>query len=327
MKKPDKESSSELDARRYYLSRMALAWGTLSLSSTPAAQQTDDSPLDFGFIKHPPGELYSLGRHRLHSLCVGDGDVTVLFEPGLGGSALEWLPIAESISSKVRACVYDRAGYAWSDPGSNPRHVVLLAREAKQLLRELKTDKNLILVGHSYGGLIMRQLASIMPGSVIGLILVDASHEDQFTRLAGESRVSMLPTSNNFVVSAPELPAGLRNDIKRKILALSRTRKTYAALHAEIESFRDSCDYLKNHRETFDFPVQIISRGLDPYANDDSAGNKNKIWHELQSEFLSLSAKAEQIIADNSGHHVHVDRPELIEAAIEKILMMHGDVK
>ncbi len=340
MKKLDKESKAstassqrdvphdqELQARRYYLSRLAMACGTLSLSNATIAQETDDSPLDFGFIKKPPGELYSLGRHRLHSLCMGESDVTVLFEPGLGGSALEWLPIAESISSNVRACIYDRAGYAWSDPGSNPRHVVLLAREAKQLLIAMKTNSNLILVGHSFGGLIMRQLASIMPGSVIGLILVDASHEDQFTRLAGESNVAMLPTSNNFVVSAPELPSGLRDDIKRKIRALSRMRKTYTALHAEIESFRDSCDYIKANRKSFHFPVKIISRGSDPYAGDNAAGNKDKIWHELQTEFLSLSETATQIIADDSGHHVHVDRPELIEDAIDKILTMHISAK
>ncbi len=317
----------ELIARRYYLSRMAAAGGSLFLSGAAAEEKSNDMPLDFGFIKQPPGDLYSLGRHRLHSLYEGDGEVTVLFEPGLGGSSLEWLPITESLKSKVRTCLYDRAGYAWSDPGSNPRHVVKLAYEARQLLGELKVDKKVILVGHSYGGLIMRQLASTMPDSVIGLILVDASHEDQFSRLAGESNVSMLPTSENFVVAAPELPAGLRDDIRRKILAFSRMRKTYTALHAEIASFRDSCAYIKANRQVFDFPVVVISRGLDPYADDNATGNKNRIWHELQTEFLSLSGDAEQKIADNSGHHIHIDQPELIKDAIDKLLLIQSKAK
>ena len=323
-------ADDDFNIRRAYLSRIAKMGGALVMSGAVAEESREDAPLDFGFIRQPPGELYSIGTHRLHYYCEGkhcqgrhsedESEVTVLFEPGLGGSALEWTPVVDMIKDKVRACLYDRAGYAWSDPGSNPRHVVKLAQEARHLFARLQVDSKVILVGHSYGGLIMRQLASTMPDSIVGLILVDASHEDQFSRLAGESDVSMLPTSEHFVVAAPELPSGLRNDIRRKILAFSRMRKTYAALHAEIASFRDSCNYIKQNRKTFDFPVIVLSRGLDPYAEDTAAGNKNRIWHELQSDFLTLSADAEQVIAENSGHHIHIDEPELIVEAIEKLV-------
>lgn len=310
--------------RRRFISRLMLLYGSLTASKSVSAQETDDAPLDFGFIKQPPGEMTSIGRHRLHSLCMGNANVTVLFESGLGGSSLEWLPIAEELQTTVRACLYDRSGYAWSDPGTMPRHVLKLADEVQQLLEALEIDKNIILVGHSYGGLIMRQLASEIPDSVIGLVLVDASHEDQFDRLEGESSVSMLPTSKSFIVSAPELPEGLREDIKKKIQAFSRMRKTYTALHAEIASFRDSCNYIKANRATFDFPIQVISRGIDLYANDEKAGNKDKIWHEMQKEYLQLSDISEQTIADNSGHHIHVDRPELIKKAIYKIIELNN---
>ena len=323
-------ADDDFNIRRAYLSRIAKMGGALVMSGAVAEESREDAPLDFGFIRQPPGELYSIGTHRLHYFCEGrhsadehsddESEVTVLFEPGLGGSALEWTPVVDMIKDKVRACLYDRAGYAWSDPGSNPRHVVKLAQEARHLFARLQVDSKVILVGHSYGGLIMRQLASTMPDNIVGLILVDASHEDQFSRLAGESDVSMLPTSEHFVVAAPELPSGLRNDIRRKILAFSRMRKTYAALHAEIASFRDSCNYIKQNRKTFDFPVIVLSRGLDPYAEDTAAGNKNRIWHELQSDFLTLSADAEQVIAENSGHHIHIDEPDLIVEAIDKLV-------
>lgn len=310
-------------ARRYYLAHLAAVGGSLFAHNAAMTEEANDTPLDFAFIKNLPGVMVSVGSHRLHSHCVGDGDVTVLFEPGLGGSALEWLPIAEQIQDKVISCLYDRAGYAWSDPGNNPRHIVPLADEARKMLELLKVDSKVILVGHSYGGLIMRQLASIMPNKVIGLVLVDASHEEQFTRLAGESEVSMLPTSDHFVVSAPGLPSGLRSDIRQKILAFSRMRKTYSALHAEIASFKGSCDHIKQTRKTFKFPVVVISRGLDPYNSVDEAGNKNAIWHEMQTEFLSLSENSTQTIAENSGHHVHIDQPELVQDAIDYLISTH----
>ena len=93
------------------------------------SEQSDSAPLDFGFIKNPPGKLYSVGTHRLHARFIGNGRTTVVFEPGLGGSSFEWLPLAEDLSREVRVVLYDRGGYAWSDPGASPRHVMRLSAE------------------------------------------------------------------------------------------------------------------------------------------------------------------------------------------------------
>lgn len=328
----------KLAARRRCLSGLVAAGGSALLSKANASEK-QQAPLSFEFIKNPPGKLYSVGDHRLHAWCTGSGNTTVLLEPGLGGSSLEWMPLAEELSQNTRVCLYDRGGYAWSDPGNNPRHVVILARELKSLLSTIKEDSSLILVGHSYGGLIMRQLAAHLPDQVKGLILVDASHEDQFQRLSNENNVAMLPSSRHFVVNTPEIPENLRQDVRNKILAFSRMRKTYAALHAEIESFADSCKYIRENKAPFDFPVTVISRGLDPYAGatpeasdqlsddpdssdltDQSEDNREKIWHELQSDLLNLSPVSKQIIARQSGHHIHIDQPQIIKQAILDLL-------
>lgn len=283
------------------------------------AIENEPKPLDFGFIKNPPGNLYNVGAHRLHARLFGEGETTVLLEPGLGGSSFEWLPLAEHLSQHVRVCIYDRGGYAWSDPGSNPRHLMRLSAETYLLFQAMDITGPVILVGHSYGGLLMRQLAAIIPNLVAGLVLVDASHEDQFDRMSDKSRVAMLPSSRYFVVSAPELPAGLRSDLKLKIEAFSRMRKTYSALHAEIANFAESCTHIQSTRRKFDFPVRIITRGQDPHAKADD-GRMNNIWNELQLDMLGLSDKSTQVIADNSGHHIHIDQPELVRQSILGLL-------
>ena len=286
-----------------------------SSSDSGGAGQPDSAPLDFGFIKNPPGKLYSVGTHRLHARFIGDGSTTVVFEPGLGGSSFEWLPLAEELGTQVRVVLYDRGGYAWSDPGANPRHVMRLSAEVLLLLRSMRVNGPVVLVGHSYGGLVMRQLASLISNPIAGLVLVDASHENQFQRMSESSRVAMLPSSRNFVVAAPELPLGLRDDIRRKIEAFSRMRKTYTALHAEIASFQESCNHIRDTRRRFNFPVSVISRGKDPHAEQDN-GKTNRIWNELQLDLLSLSQVSSQTMALNSGHHVHIDEPEYIRDSV-----------
>lgn len=338
-KKPGKHNQSSIDisappdttanlSRRSYLAYLTTLSSAMVLPSSYANDTSDNvsSPeaLDFGFIRQPPGEMYSLETHRLHSWSLGEGNCTVVLEPGLGGSTLEWLPMAEKLGKEAQVLLYDRAGYGWSDPGINPRHVLRLASELKSLLEIRSINGPLILAGHSYGGLIMREFARIADNPIKGLVLVDSSHEDQFIRLADEDGVSMLPTSDHFVVSAPELPTGLRDDVRRKILAFSKMRKSYAALHAELSSFKVSCDYIREQNHRFNFPVTVLSRGLDPSQSSENnkeiesgkGNNKEAIWQELQSDLLNLSEQSVQRIAAMSGHHIHIDQPQVVIDAI-----------
>lgn len=67
-----------------------------------------------------PGRLVDVGGHRLHLYCTGTGAPTVVLEAGLAESSASWETIQRRLSSGNRVCSYDRAGYAWSDPGVVP---------------------------------------------------------------------------------------------------------------------------------------------------------------------------------------------------------------
>lgn len=293
---------------------------TVFVVSSNWSWAADDQPLSFAFTQNAPGEKVLIDGFRLHVDCVGSGDATVLFEAGLGGSSIEWKPIQESLSTQVRACIYDRAGYAWSDPAPFPSHVRELARESDILLKQIGADGPLILVAHSFGGFVARELSLIRRKNMIGMILVDASHEDQLQRLEKAGGKSMMPRSNSFVVSAIEVPDSLPIDLKRKIQAFSRMRKTYSALHSEMTYFRESADQVRRDRTTVDYPLVVISRGMDLYANDELGVQKTAIWKELQEDLALLSTDSKLIVAENSGHHVHTEQPELIVAEVIAIL-------
>ncbi|OED38123.1 hypothetical protein AB833_20790 [Chromatiales bacterium (ex Bugula neritina AB1)] len=280
----------------------------------------DTESFDFGFFKDRPGQLVELENHRLHADCRGKGLTTVLFEAGLGGSALEWVPIRDQIAGRTRVCIYDRAGYAWSDPSPYPRYARQLAAEASAMLHKLGLTQSLILVGHSFGGLVVRELAGLPGIQVKAMVLIDSSHEDQFKHMRVEGGKAIVPTGEHFVFSPGDAPENLPQQLRRKIKALSRMRKTYAATHAEMAKFTDSADQVASTRSVVEYPVTVVSRGLDLYPVAATGLDRNTIWQQLQSDLVSLSSDGRFVLAQNSGHHVHVDDPALIVRIIEELL-------
>lgn len=279
-----------------------------------------EDALSFGFIKDPPGQLVSMGAYRLHVSCMGEGEVTVLFEAGLGGTSLEWGGIQTAISHRAKACAYDRAGYAWSDPSPYPRSASQLAREAEKMLRIMDVTGPLLLVGHSFGGFVVRELAARPDANVMGMILVDASHEDQLTRLEGKGRVQVMPSSGNFVLKSVTVPENFPRDVRRKIEAFGRMRKSYTATHGEMSQFRISAEQVRMHRQLVSFPVVVLSRGLDPFPKTPEGQQKNDIWRDLQLDLAGISTNGKNVTAENSGHHIHADEPELVISSIEAML-------
>ena len=298
---------------------LILLYLVLDFGGTSVAA-SDDEPLDFSFIKSPPGEFIDLESHRLHVACVGEGSVTVLFEPGLGGSAFEWQPIQQKVAEHAHACVYDRAGYGWSDRSPFNGDVRQLASEADQMLKHVADDNKLILVGHSYGGFIARMLTRLRSEKVVGMVLVDASHEDQLDRMETEGKTRILPSSNNFVISQTTAPENLPREISRKIKAFLRMRKTYLATEREIRSFRASVDQIKKLGDSYSFPLTVLLRGRNPMSAEKDGEARHQIWGELQQNLAELSSVGKLVVAENSGHHVHIDEPELVIEAIVSML-------
>lgn len=134
-----------------------------------------------------PGKFLDVGGHRLHLWCTGAGSPAVVLEAGLGGSALQWSRVQPEIARTTRVCSYDRAGMGWSDLGPNPRSAAQIVSELHTLLQAAHVTAPYVLTGHSSGGLYIRLYASTYPTDVVGMVLVDAAHEDQRNRMPPEA--------------------------------------------------------------------------------------------------------------------------------------------
>jgi pimeloyl-ACP methyl ester carboxylesterase len=128
----------------------------------------------------PPGLLVDVGALRLHLHCAGSGTPAVVFDAAIGATSVSWTLVQPEVARVTRACTYDRAGLGWSEAGPMPRTAGRVAGELHALLQSANVPPPYILVGHSFGGLVIRIFAARHPQLVAGLVLVDPAHPEEW---------------------------------------------------------------------------------------------------------------------------------------------------
>ena len=169
-------------------------WRGLATTSAVGALLAAPVALSIGYgcraarrdlARHPlQGSLVDVGGYSLHARTTGldlPGPV-VLFESGLAWPQDTWAWIQPEVARIAPTVSYDRAGLGGSDRGPKPRTARLMVDELDRLLDAIDVPGPYVLVGHSFGGLLVRAFADRHPDLVAGIVLVDASHPDQFER-------------------------------------------------------------------------------------------------------------------------------------------------
>ncbi|HEV7500743.1 MAG TPA: alpha/beta hydrolase, partial [Vicinamibacteria bacterium] len=138
----------------------------------------------------PPGRWIDLGAHRLHLHCAGQGSPTVVVETGFDEFGSDWTLVQRAVAPATRICTYDRAGYGGSEPGPLPRTFAQIGLELHDALAKAGEKPPFVLVGHSFGGGVVRQYALDHPADVAGMVLVDIVSENQ--RIPMGDRVALI---------------------------------------------------------------------------------------------------------------------------------------
>jgi pimeloyl-ACP methyl ester carboxylesterase len=276
-------------------------------------------------ISAPPGKMIDLGGYKLHLNCLGEGSPTVVLEAAFGGSSLDWEKVQAPAAQITRVCSYDRAGFGWSDAGSKARDSKTIAQELHELLEKGGVEPPYILAAHSLGGFHVRMLAAQFPSEVVGMILLDASHEDQFG----------WKTQTYWDVAAPkDLPPPKRfPDMKRTaaahalVTAMSEQPKWKQATQAENNAINESVLQLRAAGPLPNIPLLVLSAGAERPLNAFWTERELR-HHQMQAKLVSLSPKAIQIRVPESEHYIHLDRPDLVVESIERLVeAAHGLVK
>ena len=276
------------------------------LFSLSTKAETDDG------LGQPPGAFFSLETNKIHLHCVGEGSPIIVFDSGVGGSHMDWINVQSSAGELTQACSYDRSGYGWSEMGIKPRTSKRIVNELTQLLKKAKKEPPYILVGHSFGGLNMQLFARANPDNVIGLILIDSIHVEQYKRF--EDAGIEIPTVNTtrfLLGSKDQVTRGMPDEYKDIAYRLVRSDKALSSMFNELRNINISTEEIKNANEMPDIPVTVITHGKKVW---DSAMFKNmeEIWLELQAKLSKSTSKGKLLVAEESGHNIHLNQPKLI---------------
>ncbi len=121
----------------------------------------------------PPGRLIDVGGRRLHFHEQGSGSPVVILEAGIAGTSLGWALVQPEIAKFTRVCSYDRTGLGWSDAAASAPSVSDAISDLRTLLSRANVQPPYVLVGHSFGGLLVRAYARCRPEEIAGLVLID----------------------------------------------------------------------------------------------------------------------------------------------------------
>ena len=262
----------------------------------------------------PPGQLIDIGGYRLHLWCIGEGAPPVILESGLGGTTADWGFVQPDVARVTRVCSYDRAGMGYSDSGPSPRTARRMASELALLIDRGGIRGPVVLVAASSGGLIARVFASDHPQRAAGLVLVDASHEDQpheVPRLA--PFVPLLSTVGAFrllgISFGPNVES-LAPSTRGFARATGFRAAGYQAAAGEITHIEESASEVRRSRRMLSIPVVVVTGGRGADAT----------WRNLQRDQVTLSERGCQIVAHESGHVVGIDQPQVVVDAIRSVV-------
>jgi len=249
-------------------------------------------------------QMIDVGGRRLHCVIYGSGGPTVVLVSGFQAPQAYWNPVVPGIAEITTVVTYDRAGYGKSERGDLPVHGRQAAVDLHVLLGKLGVRKPYLLVGHSYGGRIVRLFAAAYPAETAGLILEEASHEDlpdaQLEALTGKDRETLAAMIAPYRTTVPN----------------PRTETDY--MLATVEQLHQSGPLPR-------VPLTVITSasrgsGLPLVFSPESQARLTDVAMTMQKKLADLIPGAEQILVEGVGHNVHVDKPEAVLAPIRAMI-------
>lgn len=255
-----------------------------------------------------------VGGRSLFMQCVGTpAGPTLILEAGLAADSRNWAAVQAAAAELTRVCRYDRAGLGQSDPAATPRTAVDVSADLAALLGAAGITGPYVLVAHSFGGLFARQFTADHPEDVVGLVFVDAVHEDWWARA-----LTTLP---------PE-----RTDDNQRLRSFRRFLTIELAdpgRNAEGIDIPATAEQAHNAGNLGHRPIIVLSSGifdvLAPGLPAEVETALRKLFQQtLPQELAALSRNSTVVRVPDSGHNLPQQRPDAVVLAIRAVLAAAG---
>lgn len=225
---------------------------------------------------------------------VQDRPVIVLMA-GMGDGLDTLADIQETLSEQDRVCSYDRFGEGESDRPTGPQTIDDGKETLREVLDDIAGDQEVVLAGHSLGGLIAARYAPDDQDRVKGLVLLDATSPTMIDDITGV---------------IPESATGEGAEVRAQNLAIFQGENPE---NITIESDPEV-------RSAGDIPVEVVQHGVRYLGEIAEYGDDlERVWTEGQEKWLEISTAGRLSVAEESGHYIHVDQPEVALGAIRTV--------
>jgi CubicO group peptidase (beta-lactamase class C family)/pimeloyl-ACP methyl ester carboxylesterase len=257
-------------------------------------------------IKREPVErLVKVGDYSLNFKVIKGNNLTVLLEAGGGMDSKEWDKLAPVFAQETGATVvsYDRAGFGKSDLPETPYSMREELGWLWKGLEQLGLNKNLVLMGHSYGGWLIRLIASEYPDAIKGMVFVDP-FTNEFVESFGIEYLDNHPMTgkNPFEKTPPE-------KLNRQQRAL--IRMIGKGLGPKIALMRKTTI-------PSGIPVRVITCGKRFLPKPE----EHQAWRKAHEDFTASIEGAVLLIAEQSAHMIPWEQPEIIIKALREIIAL-----
>ncbi|HKW08828.1 MAG TPA: alpha/beta hydrolase [Gemmatimonadaceae bacterium] len=246
----------------------------------------------------------TVGDHALDVVKGGHGGPPIVFETGLADSLDVWLPMWRTMAQFSTVIAYSRAGFGRSEVGASDHSVPSAVTDLHELLHHVGVTGPFILVARSYGSLIARLYVSRYPTDVVGIVLVDGTHEQQVQRYGALDASYPRAFQAYYDSVLARMPAGA---------AAAETRETVRI---------QAAGRVPGLTPLPDIPIAVLtsmqSSESAPYVNGTARGHE--VWRALHDEWFRRSHNGIHIETDRSGHGIQDDEPALVEEAIHFVL-------
>jgi len=282
--------------------------------------------------------LVDIGGRNLYLECRGEGSPTVILESGAGGRADVWTRdlqqpegertmVLPGVAPFTRVCAYDRPGTmgevnpsldpygplfypSRSDPVPQPRTAQDMVDDLHALVDAAAIPGPYVLVAHSAGGLVARLYASEYPDEVVGMVLLDSTHEDVWLRFQEALTPEQWEVFEAITVTNQDL-----------LDAYPEAERWHTAPLAD-EATSAQVRQARKEAPLHPMPLVVLMHGIpfgDPFPGWPAA-KMEAIMHDLQEDLATLVPNAHFAIATESGHNIHQDQPDLVIEAIRDVV-------
>jgi pimeloyl-ACP methyl ester carboxylesterase len=267
------------------------------------------------------------GGRTMYLTCSGQGSPTIVLVSGLGERADNWAETADPATSDQavfaqsarvsRVCAYDRPGTetttaagrqeSRSTPVPQPTSGTAAANDLAALLLASGEPGPYVLVGHSYGGDVVRLFAAAHPTATAGLVLVDALSENLPDRLTSQQSADLerlnSPTTQGRPPGAEEFRFSVVFPELRAITTMPTVPTVVLSADRKVISAAD-----------------IATGQLPPFVTQEFADALWSAQLAAQDDLASAFPGSTHVTSTNSGHYIHIEQPQVVVAAIRQVV-------